>query len=287
MSEDTTFNAMDSDRAAKNFVFAAQGAKGMAETDSLDDMARAGIPLPSKGLVYPEGSPLHLKEDVEIREMTPREEDILLNRMLIRKGTVITELIKSCIIDKRIDVQTMLSGDRNALMVGVRVLGYGAEYDVKMTCVNCEAENEVSVDLTQLPVKDLDVEKVKQVELGRNLFEFKLPRTGHVVAFKFLTGLEEEEVLRTLEEKRKKGLAGSTMSEQLLKNIVAINGDQNRASIMRFVNKMPARDSLALRKHISDNEPTVDMTHPFSCASCGHKEVMAFPLGADFFYPNS
>lgn len=285
MSDDKP--TLDADRAAKNFVFATQNNKGPNEVDMMDDMARAGIPLPSKGLVYPEGSPLHLRDEVEIREMTPREEDILLNRMLIRKGTVITELIKSCIIDKRIDVQTMLSGDRNALMIGVRVLGYGAEYEVKMVCPGCEMENELSVDLTQLPVKDLDLENLKQVELGKNLFEFKLPKSGHTVIFKFLTGLEEEEVLRTMEERRKKGLSGSTMSEQLLKNIVAINGDQSRATIMRFINKMPARDSMALRKHISDNEPTVDMTHPFECSSCGHKEVLAFPWGADFFYPNS
>jgi hypothetical protein len=90
------------------------------------------VPLPSNGVVYPSESALHMKETVEIRSMTAREEDILTSRALIKKGTVITELIKSCLIDKRIDVSTMLSGDRNALMVALRVTGYGAEFDKKV-----------------------------------------------------------------------------------------------------------------------------------------------------------
>jgi hypothetical protein len=51
--------------------------------------------------------------------MTAREEDILTSRALIKKGTVITNLLQSCVVDKRVDVQKMLSGDRNAVMVAL------------------------------------------------------------------------------------------------------------------------------------------------------------------------
>ena len=61
------------------------------------------VPLPSKGRVYPPDHPLHMQETVQIRSMTAREEDILTSKALIKKGTVITELIRSCLIDKRID----------------------------------------------------------------------------------------------------------------------------------------------------------------------------------------
>ena len=62
------------------------------------------VPLPSCGKVYPDHHPLHGQEAVEIRPMTAREEDILTSRALIKKGTVITELIRSCLINKSINL---------------------------------------------------------------------------------------------------------------------------------------------------------------------------------------
>jgi hypothetical protein len=38
------------------------------------------LELPSKGLFYPEGHPLHGRDTIQIRQMTTAEEDILSNR---------------------------------------------------------------------------------------------------------------------------------------------------------------------------------------------------------------
>ena len=51
------------------------------------------VPLPSRGTIYSVESGLSGKENVEVRSMTAKEEDILTSRALIKKGTVITELI--------------------------------------------------------------------------------------------------------------------------------------------------------------------------------------------------
>ena len=82
--------------------------------------------------------PWHACETVDIKAMTAREEDILTSRAFIKKGTVITELIRSCLVDKRIDPNSLLSGDRNALMVAIRVTGYGVEYSTEVTCPVCD-----------------------------------------------------------------------------------------------------------------------------------------------------
>ena len=89
-------------------------------------------PLPSKGLIYPEGSSLHGKESLEIRAMTAREEDILTNRAYIKQKSVINELIKSCLIDKSVNPEDMIAGDRNAVMTSLRITGYGADYKVEV-----------------------------------------------------------------------------------------------------------------------------------------------------------
>ena len=95
------------------------------------------VPLPSGGKCYDADHPLHGKDTVDIRAMTAREEDILTSKALIKKGTVISHLIKSCLIDKRVNPETLLAGDRNALMVALRVTGYGTEYKVEVDCPAC------------------------------------------------------------------------------------------------------------------------------------------------------
>ena len=85
------------------------------------------VELPSKGLLYPEDNPLSSGK-VEIKYMTAREEDILTNTSYISDGTVLDELLKSLIVSKDIDFNDLLIGDKNALLISARILGYGSKY---------------------------------------------------------------------------------------------------------------------------------------------------------------
>lgn len=242
------------------------------------------VPLPSRGLVYPQGHPLHGAESVEYRSMTAKEEDILMSQALIKRGTVITELIKSCLINKDIDVTTLLSGDRNALMIAIRASGYGSIYEPVTNCPSCDFKNEMQIDLNQLSIKPLAIEPAG---VGINAFDFKLPNSKKTVTFKFLNGKEEEEIISEMETRKKKGLLNSNLvTSRLLRSIVAIDGNENRSLISRFVQYMPARDSLELREYINKHEPGVNMKVDFRCTSCDHFEEVALPLGANFFWPN-
>jgi hypothetical protein len=284
----------DTQREIKNSIFAARQAVEGAQAISRAEAARqemgieipsALVPLPSRGLVYPANSPLHGKEEVEIKGMTTQEEDILMSRALIKKGTVITELIRSCLMDPGVQVNDLLSGDRNALMVAVRITGYGPEYIAQVACPACEARQEYSIDLSALEIKPLEIEPSA---LGVNQFEFILPVSNKKVVFRFLTGKEEEEILAMMENKKKKGLANdNVVTTRLFFSIVSVDGNSDRAFVSRFIQYMAARDSLALRKYIDQHEPGIDMRHPFECKSCGHSEVVAVPMGASFFWPNA
>lgn len=291
MSDD---NNDDKKREMRNAIFAAKEAaeKGMSvsreevlKKDFGLDIPVSLVPLPSLGLVYPPDSPLFCKEHVEIRGMTTREEDILMSRALIRKGTVISELIKSCLVTPGVDVSSLIGGDRNALMVSIRILGYGSDYEGEVVCPKCEHKNTIQVDLNQLDVKELGVEPV---EKGENKFEFTLPVSKKKVVFKFITGREEEEILAAIEVKKKKGIQNdNVITTRLLYSIISVEGITDRNKIAQFISYMPARDSMALRQYMDSIEPGIDMKFEFNCSNCGNLEVMPLPLGPTFFWPNA
>jgi hypothetical protein len=242
------------------------------------------VPLPSKGKVYPTDHPLFNADSVEYRAMTAKEEDILMSQALIKRGTVITELIKSCLINRNIDVSTLLSGDRNALMIAIRASGYGNMYEPSYQCPSCEFKNELHVDLNALPIKALAIEPVAP---GVNGFEFRLPMSKKTITFKFLNGKEEEEIMADMETRKKKGLMNSNLvTGRLLRSITSIEGNYDKSLISRFVQYMPARDSLVLREYIDLHEPGVNMKIDFKCDQCDHFEEMNLPMGAGFFWPN-
>ena len=286
---------MSEQRETKNAVFnPAPGADPRVPSQSVADKMKAEfglelstelVPLPSGGKVYPQGSGLYQKDVIEIRPMTAREEDILTSRALLKKGTVITELIKSCLVDKTISTPEMLVGDRNALMMAVRITGYGPEYTIEMECNECNAKNQNTFNLSELPIKRLQIDPVYE---GQNVFEFLLPQTKKKVLFKFLTGKDEEDSTAMAEKQKKLGLASeSGVTTSLQQSILSIDGVEDRFKISNFVKMMPARDSLALRKYIRENEPGVSMKQDMTCTACGNSEEVNMPLGITFLWPSS
>jgi hypothetical protein len=243
------------------------------------------VPLPSKGIIYPEDSPLHNQETLEIRPMTAREEDILTSRALIKKGTVITELIKSCLVNKSIDPDQLISGDRNALMTSLRITGYGSEYSTEVECPECSEKSKQAFDLTQLPIKTLEVDPVNT---GENLFTFELPYTKKKVKFKFLDGSDENQINRLQERGKKSGSKNSNLVTLRYRfQIQAIDSISDKTKLQMFTRNMPARDSRALRAYIDKIEPGIEMKAWMECPHCGEDSEVKMPLGASFFWPDA
>ncbi len=243
------------------------------------------VPIPSRGVVYPDSSPLHNQETIDIRAMTAREEDILTSRALIKKGTVISHLLQSCIVDKRVNVNEMLTGDRNSVMVALRITGYGSDYNVEAECPACSNKSKQTFNLSELQVKPLEIDPSSQ---GENSFEFRLPVTKKTVRFKFLTGLDEEEILQIQERKKKTGaIADSLVTTRLQYAVISVEGKTDKALISNFMRNMPARDSLALRTYIDKHEPGIDMKVFMECPSCSESSEIRMPMGAGFFWPGA
>tara|TARA_Y100000592_G_C5405942_1_gene285624 strand:- start:177 stop:1022 length:846 start_codon:yes stop_codon:yes gene_type:complete len=257
----------------------------VAKDDFGLELAAEAVPLPSRGVIYSQDSNLMGKEVLEIKPMTAKEEDILTSRAYIKSGTVLSKLMKSCLVDKGINPDDLISGDRNALMVAIRVTGYGSDYEVEVDCPECGAKNKETFDLSQLKIKRLEIEPIAH---GQNLFEVELPVTKKVVRVKFLTGKDERDMMITAERKKKSGFKGeTTVTDRLVRSIVSVNGITDKNKINFFVKNIPARDSLALRKFLDKNEPGVDMKGWLTCSSCHEESEVRLPMGASFFWPDT
>ena len=243
------------------------------------------VPLPSNGKIYPQNSGLFNRELVQIKAMTAQEEDILMSRALIKEGTVLTHLINSCLIDKSINSKDLIAGDRNALLVAIRITGYGADYRVEVSCPECNTKQTSAFDLSDLDIKRLTIEPITP---GTNQFEYTLPVSKKRVIFKFMTGRDEEEQ-STILERRRKAMPDiqidTIITSRLEFAILSIENVQDRNKTNTFIKSMPALDSRSLRNYISDNEPGIDMTGKFRCSHCSANTQVSLPLGSSFFWP--
>jgi hypothetical protein len=249
------------------------------------DIPVQAVPLPSRGVIYPVDSTMHGKDEVSIKAMTAREEDILTSRALIKKGTVITELLKSAIVDEGFDPDALLSGDRNALMTALRVTGYGSSYTVEVDCPACSSRTKQSFNLAELPIQRLDIDPVAP---GANLFEVELPMTKKNVRFKFLTGADERDISVMNDRKKKQGVTvDNLVTTRLTYSIVSVQGISDKSKIGFFIRGMPAGDSLFLRKYIDKNEPGIEMKAWMDCSACFESSEVRLPMGAAFFWPDA
>ena len=232
------------------------------------------IELPSKGLLYPEGHPLS-NGTIEIKYMTAKEEDILTNQNYIQNGTVLDKLLKSLIITE-FDYNDLIIGDKNAVMIAARILGYGAEYKFTYNGV------EETVDLSQIDNKPLDESLYTK---GQNEFTFTLPASNNEITFKFLTHGDEVKISKELEGlKRIKKEESPELTTRLKYIITSINGDQESKTIREFIDQaFLARDARAFREHISKIQPDVDLTFFPSTST----KSISLPIGINFFWPDA
>lgn len=233
------------------------------------------IDLPSKGLLYPKSSPLS-KGTVELKYMSAKEEDILTNQNYLQKGTVIDKLLESLIVDKEIQYSELLIGDKDALMVAARILGYGKDYEVTYL------GSPYTVDLTTINHKEVDYSIFKQ---GKNEFHFTLPSTGTEVSFKLLTHADEQKIDQEIQGMKKinKEFSGE-LSTRLKHTITSVGGSKETRDIRQFVeNQLLAVDSRAFRKYVESLQPGVDFRfYPEG----GPEGGVSLPIGINFFWPD-
>ena len=246
------------------------------------------VDLPSKGRYYPEGHALRGKEEVEIRHMTARDEDILTSETLIKKGIAVERLLQNVLVDKSIDVKGLLIGDKNALVVATRITGYGEEYHTQMVCPACLKIVEQTFNLgihSLYHATDEDLKNRDIVQTSNGTFIMSVPASKAEVEVRLMSGHDEEYLTRQTEINKKNKLPESMLTDQLRRMMVSVNGDSSNKMISDFIHHMPAKDSRYLRTEYHKVVPDINMAQEFSCASCGHAQELEVPFTVDFFWP--
>ena len=242
------------------------------------------VELPSKGRYYPPGHPLHNQEVIEVKQMTAKEEDILTSRSLLKQGVAIDRVLQSIVMDPRIDVSSLLVGDRNAIVISCRVSGYGSEYTTKIACPACEAKNEYTFDLNEAAVTNSILEGVTQNDDGT--FNTVLPKSNLSIDFRLLTG-RDEKFLAQGQTTKNKNKADRMITSQLRGIIVSANDNDTPEALNYVASNLPSMDLKYLREVYKNVQPNIDLTQHYQCEECDYEVDMEVPLTADFFWPNS
>ena len=239
------------------------------------------VELPSKGLLYPTENPLS-SGVVEMKYMTAREEDILSNQNYIKQGVVFDKLLNSLIVSK-INYDDLAIGDKNAILIAARILGYGKDYQIKYPHPITGEEEVVTVDLAELKNKELDYSLFN----NSNEFTFTLPQSKNEVTFKILTHKDERQIDEELKGLKKVNLSAE-VTTRLKQSIIAVNGSREKKDIRDFVdNFLLASDAKALRERIKAVSPDLDLTFTFNGSDGYTQEGVEIPLGVSFFYPSN
>ena len=243
------------------------------------------VELPSRGLCYPEGHPLHKEETIEIKFMTAKEEDILSSRALLKKGIAIERFLQSVIVNSRVKAKDLLVGDRNAILIAARVSGYGNIYETQINCPSCGEKTHFTFDLNNKKVNETRESDLVSPQ-SDGTFLITMPFSKFRICFRLLTGEDEAHLMAASSTKKKTSKIDSVLTEQYKRMIVSIEGHTDRSIISKYAEGMPTQDSRFLRKCYKQITPDVDIAENFECPSCGHQQELEVPFGADFFWPD-
>ena len=230
------------------------------------------VELPSKCLIYDKENPLSSGK-IEMKYMTAKEEDILTNQNYIKQGVVIDKLLKSLIISK-VNYDDLIVGDKNAVLIATRILGYGKDYDVTIR------GQQYTLDMSTLENKEFDESEFEQ---GKNEFSFTTPSTGTVLTYQLATGKLEIAIEREIAGLKKIKKEGSAELTTRLKHLItSVDGSEEKKDIREFVdNRFLARDSRAFREHIAATQPDVNLSYILD-----NGEEVVVPIGLNFFWPD-
>lgn len=244
------------------------------------------VELPSRGKQYPEGHPLHNQETVEIRYMTAKDEDILTSQTLLRKGLALERFLENIIIDKTININSLLIGDKNAILVSARGSGYGYDYETVLTCPECTKETSLVFDLRNPKIVGDSLKEQEVVtQVSHGIFKTKMPLTNFEVNFRLMNGEDEmilAEAVKNMDENKEEHI----LTNQFKRLILSIEGHDQDSIIEQYVDNMPVVDSRHFKMCLKSTTPNIEIKENFKCRNCDYEQEVDVPFGTDFFWPD-
>jgi hypothetical protein len=250
------------------------------------------IHLPSQGLFYDDK-----KSSFMVRYLSAREENVLTSPSLIENGMALNIVLNSVIMED-INVEDLLIGDRNLLLIYLRSTSYGDSFNITCDCPNCNKVSEYKYQLSALEPKEIEI-----LPNNNGLFQFTLPnmkidkdsipvkktiieklsskKSSVKISFKPLTVKEEAAIDSEIEKDF--SFVKKNITARYIHQIKNINGCSNRRFIENVIKVMPIGDSVLLREYMDLVEPGINTKMYFECPLCRHEFTNDFKIDKDFF----
>lgn len=174
------------------------------------------ITLPSKGEAYEQKY-----GKLSVAYLTAYDENFITSPNLYRDGLIIDFLLKNKILNKEVDVDELLTGDVDAIVLFLRATSYGTDFPISVRDPQTGELIQTTVDLSTLKLKDFNL---KADENGH--FSFTLPMSGDVIKFRYLTRKDERD-LALIRKMESKNTNASLLSRNLYETKEIINDDED------------------------------------------------------------
>jgi hypothetical protein len=230
------------------------------------------IKLPSKGLFYKPK-----KESLKVGYLTANDENILMSQN-IEPEDLIKTLLRNKIYEPGFDIDQMINGDIQAVLLFLRNTSFGPEYSFNIKDPKTNQYFDVTILLDKLELLD-----IKETPDEEGLFTFILPKSNKNVKFKILN-LKDEKELSILESQYPKGMVAPIVTKKLEMQIVEIDGSKDRSKINKEIIDLPIVDSKSLRKFMDQCQPKLDLKRVVKAPS-GENVTVNVSFGVDFFRP--
>ena len=226
------------------------------------------VPLPSQGIFYK-----NKKKSVKVGYLTATDENILM----AGGDDISTNLIRTKLYEPDMRVEDLLEGDVEAILVFLRNTAFGPELTVNITDPTTRKQFETTVVLDELTINQ------GQVPSEDGTFTTLLPKSGVTIKLKPMTYGEIIEINK-MTTQYPVGRVAPRVTWRLQKQIVEIDGNQDKGEIAKFIEQMPIMDSKFIRKFMDENEPRLDMNRVVTTPS-GDRLTVNVGFGVEFFRP--
>ena len=229
------------------------------------------VKLPTNGVFYK-----NKKNAVKVGYLTAQDENFLMSDS--SKDNLVITLLRNKLYEHDLRPDELIEPDIEAILIFLRNTSFGTEYNIKLIDPKTSKVFE--------HVEHLDVLKIQETEIkpdDNGVFVTTLPKTNVTIKLKPISFSESLD-LNKLNESYPKGRVAPIITSRLLKEILSVDDNDDKAHIAKFIEQLPISDSKYIRKFLNQNVPKLDLTRQ-TIAPSGELVTFNVSFGAEFFRP--
>lgn len=239
-------------------------------------------PLPDTSVRLPAGIFVknEIVQEAEVRELTGEHEEVIAKARNGNNPAKFVSTLLQCGVVKVGELpatndllESLVQGDLDALLMGIRRATFGDTFEVYgVQCPTCEEMNDLTLDLKDIPVKELDDPTVREYLVDL--------RKGRKARIQFPTGAVQTEIFkkqRSIPEMNSLTLAACVLS------FIEADGSEHLSNGLTSVKNLGIGDRKLLQDFIYENQPGPRYDRVFAqCHACEGEVPVPLNVGVLF-----